>query len=151
MKIFRPAFFLCCAVAVLAGCAGTGDTGCAACAKGGAVVTPVAVLTRTATGQPIVLPSGEAQVGACTYDIPPGVKLSVHKHPYPRFAYILAGDLRVVLADGRRFEYHAGEFIAEVVDVWHYGETLGSTPVRLLVIDTTPVGVGNVVPFIPAK
>lgn len=134
----------------LAGCVGGEGEGCAACAGGGAVVTPVAKLIRTVTGQPIRLPAGDAQVSACTYDIPPGAKLSVHKHPYPRFAYILAGDLRVRLADGRSFDYHPGEFIAEVVDAWHHGETLGAAPVRLLVIDATPPGAGNVVAREPA-
>lgn len=111
----------------------------------------MAKLTHTAAGQPIRLPGGEAQVSACTYDIPPGVKLPVHKHPYPRFAYVVSGYLRVVFTDGRSFEYHPGDFIAEATEVWHYGETLGTTPVRLLVIDTTPPGVSNVVPFARAK
>lgn len=148
MSFLRPVFLPVLASVFLAGCAG--ET-CPSCSGGGATVTPVAKLTKTATGQPLRLPSGEAQVCACTYDIPPGVKLPVHKHPYPRFAYVMAGDLRVVLADGRRFEYRTGDFIAEVVDEWHYGETLGSVPVRLLVVDTTPVGAGNVVPLSPAK
>src|ERR1043165_1779328 len=133
MTMFRPMVFLSFVSVALAGCAGSAGGGCPACAGGRAVVPPVAKLTQTATGRPIRLPAGDAQVSACTYDIPPGVKLSVHKHPYPRFAYIMSGDLRVVLADGRRFEYHPGEFIAEVTDTWHYGETLGSVPVRLLV------------------
>jgi quercetin dioxygenase-like cupin family protein len=137
--------------ALLAGCAGSSGDGCPACSGGGAVVTPVAKVTSTAAGQAIRLPEGASQVSACTYDIPPGVKLPVHKHPYPRFAYVMAGDLRVVFADGRSFEYHPGDFIAEAVDIWHYGETLGSVPVRLLVIDATPQGVGNVTPFAPAK
>ncbi len=150
MTLLRPVLFLSFFAMLLAGCAGDEGDGCEACAAGGTVVTPVAKLTRTGIGQAIRLPEGSAQVSAWTYDIPPGVKLSVHKHPYPRFAYVMTGGLRVVLSDGRSFEYHPGEFIAEVTDVWHYGETLGAVPVRLLVIDTTPVGASNVVVRDPA-
>ncbi len=133
-------------VCALAGCAGEAqETPCAACAAPGATVTPVAKVTRTATGEPIRLPAGEAEVSVCTYDIPPGARLPVHKHPYPRLAYVEAGRLRVILADGRTFDYRAGDFIAETVGNWHHGETLGDAPVRLLVLDTTPPGVKNTI------
>lgn len=130
--------------AALAGCAGNTGAGCPDCAAT-ATVTPVAKTTRTADGAPIRFPQGDAEVSACTYMIPPGAKLPVHKHPYPRFAYVMEGDLRVTLAAGKTFDYHPGDFIAEVVDTWHSGETLGSTPVKLFVIDATPPGVANVV------
>ena len=128
----------------LGGCAGSPDTACPACAAG-ATVTPVAKTTRTATGEPIRFPAGDAEVSACTYDIRPGAKLPVHKHPYPRFAYVMAGDLRVALTDGRTFDYHPGDFIAETVDTWHYGEARGAAPVKLLVIDATPPGAKNTI------
>lgn len=132
------------ALALLAGCAARAPEPCPACSGTGAVVTPVAKVTRMADGRPVRFPAGDAQVSACTYDIPPGARLPVHRHPYPRFAYVESGDLRVTFDDGRTFEYHAGGFIAEAVDTWHYGETLGAKPVRLLVIDTTPPGATNV-------
>jgi quercetin dioxygenase-like cupin family protein len=100
------------------------------------VVKPIATATTTANGQPIVLPQGNVRVRVWTYDIPPGMRLSVHKHPYQRYAYVIAGKLRVATADdSRTFDYAAGDFIVEMVDAWHYGETVGEEPVRLLVID----------------
>ena len=57
----------------------------------------------------------------------------------------MEGRLRVTLVDGKSTDYRAGDFIAEVVDTWHSGETVGDTPVKLLVIDTTPSGATNVV------
>ena len=49
-----------------------------------------------AAGQPIVLPQKDAQIVASIYDIAPGAALPEHKHPYPRYGYVLAGTLRVI-------------------------------------------------------
>ena len=75
------------------------------------------------------------------YEIPAGAKLPVHKHPSPRYAYVLAGTLRVATADeSRSWEYKAGDFIVEMIDAWHYGMNTGAEPVRLLVIDQVEAG-----------
>ena len=36
--------------------------------------------------------------------------------------------------------YHAGDMVVESVGRWHYGENVGTVPVRLLVIDQVPRG-----------
>jgi quercetin dioxygenase-like cupin family protein len=104
-------------------------------------VNPLASTDKTASGQPITLPSGRATVSVSRYIIAPGAKLPVHKHPYPRYAYVQAGHL-VVYADdtGQRYDYKAGDFIVEILDGWHYGENAGAEPVELLVIDQMPEG-----------
>jgi quercetin dioxygenase-like cupin family protein len=67
--------------------------------------------------------------------------MPVHKHPYPRYAYVQAGHLTVYAPDtGQRYDYKAGDFIVEVIDEWHYGENTGGEPVELLVIDQVPEG-----------
>jgi quercetin dioxygenase-like cupin family protein len=101
--------------------------------------------TTTASGQPIALPKGNAEVVVWMYEIPAGAKLPVHKHPSPRYAYVLQGTLRVVTADeSRTWDYKTGDFIVEMIDAWHYGMNTGSEPVRLLVIDQVEAGRGNV-------
>jgi quercetin dioxygenase-like cupin family protein len=110
------------------------------------VVNPVLSTTTTASGQPIALPQHDAQVMVSTYDIAPGAKLPVHKHPFPRYAYVLAGTLRVTNQEtGTATDYQAGQFIVEVLDTWHFGENIGADPVRLLVIDQVEAGQGNTV------
>lgn len=100
--------------------------------------------TETAIGQKLALPQGNAEVTVLSYEIPPGAKLPVHKHPHPRYAYVLAGCLKVSTGDDTKsFEYGPGDFIVEVLDTWHYGETLGSETVKLLVIDQAPPGETN--------
>jgi quercetin dioxygenase-like cupin family protein len=110
------------------------------------VATPVLTSTITATGQPIVLPRENPQVRVVTLDIAPGAVLPEHKHPYPRYGYVLAGTLRVTNTDtGTSMVYGVGDFIIEAVDQWHRGASIGSEPVRLLVIDQVEGGRANVV------
>jgi quercetin dioxygenase-like cupin family protein len=55
---------------------------------------------------------------------------------------VLAGNLRVTDTDTKQvFNYKPGDFIVEVIGQWHFAENTGSTPVRLLVIDTVPAAV----------
>ena len=104
------------------------------------VVTEIARATTTATGQPNTLPQGPLEVVASIYTLAPGVRLPEHKHPYQRYAYILEGQLMVQQGDSSSRVYHAGEFVIESVDRWHFGATVGAVPVKLLVIDQLPPG-----------
>lgn len=100
------------------------------------IVTPLASTGATAAGQPIVLPAKDARVIASIFEIAPGATLPVHKHPFPRYAYVLAGQLRVTNVEtGASTEYATGDFIVEMVDLWHQGSNTGSETVKLLVID----------------
>lgn len=95
----------------------------------------------TAGGQPIVLPQGPVRLIATTYDIAPGAQLPVHKHPFPRYGYVLAGTLTVTDTEsGKTYDYKRGDFIVELVDRWHFGKNAGSEPLKLLVIDQVPDG-----------
>jgi quercetin dioxygenase-like cupin family protein len=105
------------------------------------VVTPVKSSTVTATGQPLVLPQKNVEVTASIYDIAPGATLPVHKHPFARYAYVLAGTLKVTNADtGKSDVYKTGDFIIEMIDQWHHGSNIGADPVKLLVIDQIEAG-----------
>ncbi len=108
--------------------------------------------TTTASGQPIVLPKGNAEVIVWMYDIPVGARLPVHKHPSPRYAYVLAGTLRVATADETRtWDYKTGDVIIEMIDAWHYGMNTGTEPVRLLVFDQVEAGQANTDPAIKLR
>jgi quercetin dioxygenase-like cupin family protein len=110
------------------------------------VATPVLTTMVTATGQPIVLPRESPEVRVVMLEIAPGAVLPEHKHPYPRYGYVLAGTLRVTNADtGTSMVYGVGDFIIEAVDQWHRGASIGDEPARLLVIDQVENGQGNVV------
>ena len=105
------------------------------------VVTPVKTTAVTSTGQPLVLPQKNVEVGASIYDIAPGATLPVHKHPFARYAYVLAGTLQVTNVDtGKSDVFKAGDFIVEMIDQWHRGSNIGADPVKLVVIDQIEAG-----------
>jgi quercetin dioxygenase-like cupin family protein len=112
----------------------------------GVTVTQLLSTTVTASGQPIVLPHKNAQIVASIFAVAPGAALPVHKHPYPRYAYVLSGNLRVTNKDtGQSDTYKPGDFIVEAVGQWHTGANIGEEPVKLLVIDIVEQGQTNTV------
>jgi len=110
-------------------------------------VTVKTLLTtdKTDIGQPLVLPSHHPVLIVSTYDIAPGARLARHKHPFSRYAYVLAGDLTVEFDGGKQRRYHAGDIVVEAVDTWHFGINSGTVPVRLLVIDQVEEGQSNTI------
>ncbi|ESX74204.1 MULTISPECIES: cupin domain-containing protein [unclassified Mesorhizobium] len=110
------------------------------------VVTPLASRTETASGQPITLPQKNVQVLVSAYQIAPGATLPVHKHPFPRYAYVEAGTLQVTNVEtGKSNTYKSGDFIIEMIGQWHQATNVGADPVKLLVIDQVEEGTKNTV------
>ncbi|MBX9711736.1 MAG: cupin domain-containing protein [Xanthobacteraceae bacterium] len=110
------------------------------------VVKPILSASATSSGQPIVLPQKDVQVIASTYDIAPGAVLPRHKHPFPRYAYVLAGTLQVTNDDiGKTETYRQGDFILEAVGQWHHAVNDGPEAVKLMVIDMVEKGKPNVI------
>lgn len=107
-------------------------------------VTEIYRGSTTALGQKLRFPRQDGTLVASIYEIPPGARLPVHRHPQQRLAYVLAGRLRVSTPEGRGWEYGPGEIVVEMLDHWHSGETLGTEAVRLLVIDQTEGDTANV-------
>jgi len=104
-------------------------------------VTQLLSSTVTSSGQPIVLPQKDAQIVVSIYDVMPGATLPVHKHPYPRYGYVLSGNLRVTnMETGQSDSYKPGDFIVESVGQWHKGANIGGEPLKLLVIDLVENG-----------
>jgi quercetin dioxygenase-like cupin family protein len=106
---------------------------------------PVTVKTlvttdKTVLGQPLVLPKHDPQLIVSVYDIAPGARLPRHKHPFSRYAYVLAGELTIEFDGGEQRHYRTGEVVVEAVDTWHFGINMGVVPVRLLVIDQVEAG-----------
>jgi quercetin dioxygenase-like cupin family protein len=109
-------------------------------------VTPLHSTETTASGQPIVLPRGDVEVIASTYEIAPGAKLPEHKHPYPRYGYVEAGRLRITnIETGKSVDYGPGDFVVESLRQWHKAENIGTDTVKLLVIDQVKPGQSNTI------
>jgi len=100
-------------------------------------VTPLFSTTKTASGQPIAYPKTDSpQVTAVTVEIPPGTETGWHQHPYPCYAYVLAGELTVEVKGGKAHKLRAGEALVEVVNTTHNGINKGTKPVRLVMFAT---------------
>lgn len=92
-------------------------------------------------GQSTVFPQKNGHIIAAIYNVPPGATLPVHKHPFPRLGYVLAGALKVTnMQTSESQTYGPGAFVLECVDQWHEGGNPGTVPLRLLVVDLTEKG-----------
>lgn len=109
----------------------------------GVVTTPIGRMRTTDTGQELNVPAHPTVIVSQTTMVP-GARTPTHKHPYPRYVYVLDGTLTVVdVATERTFEVRKGGFLMEMIDTWHYGENRGTVPVKLIAIDQVPEGTRN--------
>ncbi|GGA96232.1 hypothetical protein GCM10011491_25780 [Brucella endophytica] len=109
-------------------------------------ITPLLKSNKTITGQSVALPQGDVEVVLYEYEMAPGTALPVHKHPYPHYAYILSGTLRIFNEDtGQSRTFKPGDFIIEAFNQWHTGMNVGQDPVRMIVIDQVPKGEDNII------
>lgn len=112
-----------------------------AAAQPAPVTTPLKSLDATSAGQPVVMPQGPLRVTVSETTIPAHGALPAHKHPYPRYVYVLAGRVRVTnLVSGQILELKAGDMTIDPVDQWHTAEALGDQPARLIAVDSAPPG-----------
>ena len=111
-----------------------------------ASVTVVNRSASTITGQPLAVPPSPWEAVVSISDLPPGGILPMHRHPWPRYAFVERGRLSVTYeAAGITREFGPGEAVVEAIDQWHEGRVMGSEPVRLIVFDQLPPGASNVV------
>jgi len=109
-------------------------------------VTPLLATESTAGGQPISFPPGDIAFTASAYDIAPGAALPEHKHPFPRYAYVVSGTIAVTNTEtGKTAIYKPGDIIVEAVDQWHKAANTGSDAIKLIVYDFAPKGAQNTV------
>jgi quercetin dioxygenase-like cupin family protein len=106
----------------------------------------IARSATTITGEAVEMPRPAFEVVITAVELPAGGVLPPHKHPWPRYAYVERGRLRVSYeAAGIVREFGRGEAVIEAIDQWHQGEAVGTEPVRIIVIDHVPPGQVNVV------
>ncbi|MDI9333298.1 MAG: cupin domain-containing protein [Cytophagales bacterium] len=86
-------------------------------------------------------PTKNPEISILRYEIPPGIKLPMHKHPVINAGVILQGELTVISKDGKQLILKSGDSIVEVVDKWHYGFNSGVETAKLIVFYVGEVGV----------
>lgn len=101
----------------------------------------ILVTTTAGNGQHLAyLQTDRPEVTAMTVEIPPGADTGWHLHSFPVYAYVLAGTLKVEIADGTTLSFQQGDAIVEVQNLGHNGFNRGSEPCRLAVFYTGEVG-----------
>lgn len=88
----------------------------------------------TWNGQNVEYPAtDDEEITALHIEFVPGSETPWHRHPVPSLAYIISGELEVIVRNGDRKIFKKGDAFAEVINTWHYGKNIGSEPVRLVV------------------
>lgn len=96
----------------------------------------ISTILKTTTswdGNPIVYPSGQAEITGMVVEIAVGGETGWHMHPVPSFGMVLEGELEVHLKSGAIKVLKAGDAVAEVVDTAHNGRNVGTTAVKIVV------------------
>jgi quercetin dioxygenase-like cupin family protein len=86
---------------------------------------------------------GKPKITILKFIIPPKTRLMPHKHLEINAGVLLKGKLRVISQNNDTLHLNAGDPIAELVDIWHYGENEGSEPAEIIVfyagVEGTPI------------
>ena len=90
-------------------------------------------------------PTKNPEISILRYEIPPGVRLPMHKHPVINAGVILQGELTVISKEGKQLILKSGDSIVELVNKWHYGFNRGSETVKLIMFYVGEVGVPLVI------
>lgn len=90
-------------------------------------------------------PSQNPEITILSYEIPPGTRLPMHKHPVINAGVVLQGQLTVMAKDGKELILNEGDSIVELVDKWHYGRNTGTEPVKLIMFYVGQVGIPLVI------
>ncbi|NBC02490.1 MAG: cupin domain-containing protein [Bacteroidetes bacterium] len=78
--------------------------------------------------------SGTEEITALKIEFAPGAETAWHRHPVASLAYIISGELEVILKDSKESKiFRKGDAFAEVINTWHYGKNIGDEPVELIV------------------
>jgi quercetin dioxygenase-like cupin family protein len=114
--------------------------------QGEVKVTQIARATNQWDGSPLPpYPLKNPEITILGYEIPPGVRLPMHRHPVINAGVVLQGTLLVMAKDGKQLTLNPGDSIVELVNQWHYGINQGSEPVKLIMFYVGEVGVPLVI------
>lgn len=97
--------------------------------------TQILQTETTWNGAALSYPDSEAEeITALHIEFAPGSETTWHRHPVPSLAYIISGELEVILKEsGESKIFKKGDAFAEVINTWHYGKNIGDVPVKLVV------------------
>jgi quercetin dioxygenase-like cupin family protein len=90
--------------------------------------------SKTIIGQDYLYPKGSPLIEAYLIELPPGQKTGIHLHQVPLLAYIISGRLETNYGSRGSKVSTAGDVFVEAIEWCHFGQTIGTEPVRILAI-----------------
>lgn len=96
--------------------------------------------SKTIIGQDYAYPKATPLLESYLIEIPPGQKTAMHLHQVPLLAYVLSGKLETNYGSRGTKVSVAGDLFVEAIEWCHFGQTVGSQPVRILAIYLNSVG-----------
>jgi quercetin dioxygenase-like cupin family protein len=96
--------------------------------------------SRTIIGQDYPYPNGTPLIESYLIELPPGQKTGIHLHQVPLLAYIISGRLETNYGSRGSKVSTAGDVFVEAIEWCHFGQTIGTEPVRILAIYLNSVG-----------
>jgi quercetin dioxygenase-like cupin family protein len=105
---------------------------------------------ETMSGQPLTRPPEPFQLLVTRAQYPSGYVIACHKHTWPRYVYLQAGNLRVTNHDtGNVYNFSAGQVLVESIGQWHEGLVTSREPVIVAAFEQVPPGQNNSSPCPP--
>lgn len=96
--------------------------------------------SKTIIGQDYPYPNGTPLIESYLIELPPGKKTGIHLHQVPLLAYIISGRLETNYGSRGSKVSTAGDVFVEAIEWCHFGQTIGTEPVRILAIYLNSVG-----------
>jgi len=96
--------------------------------------------SKTIIGQDYEYPKGSPLIESYLIEIPSGQKTGIHLHQVPLLAYIISGRLETNYGSKGSKVSSAGDVFIEAIEWCHFGQTLGTEPVRILDVYLNAVG-----------
>jgi quercetin dioxygenase-like cupin family protein len=96
--------------------------------------------SKTIISQDYEYPKGAPLIESYLIEIPSGQKTGIHLHQVPLLAYIISGRLETNYGSKGSKVSSAGDVFIEAMDWCHFGQALGTEPVRLLAVYLNSVG-----------
>jgi quercetin dioxygenase-like cupin family protein len=96
--------------------------------------------SKTIIGQDYEYPKGSPLIESYLIEIPSGQKTGIHLHQVPLLAFIISGRLETNYGSKGSKISSTGDVFIEATDWCHFGQALGTEPVRILAIYLNSVG-----------
>lgn len=99
------------------------------------ISTQILQTETTWNGDNLKYPITESEeITALHIEFASGAETAWHRHPVASLAYIISGELEVILKEtGETRVFRKGDAFAEVINTWHYGKNIGDEPVEIVV------------------